>query len=135
MQDHHIYGTHNVCRDFQVAWRGVSPGPTNLWAFCQQIMCVFYPIWERPFTSSDIFCLFTNYRQCVVSRFASVLTDQPSWSQWSDWGPCSVSCGDAGQQQRTRFCLNGQCRIEESDFQERSCVETKPCPGLSLFSD
>ena len=47
----------------------------------------------------------------------------PEWTNWADWGACSVSCG-TGQSKRTRICFNGLA----GDFGcegERS--ETQPC--------
>uniref|UniRef100_A0A914WFD1 Uncharacterized protein n=1 Tax=Plectus sambesii TaxID=2011161 RepID=A0A914WFD1_9BILA len=42
-----------------------------------------------------------------------------SYTEWSDWSPCSVSCG-SGQNQRTRKCINGYaCKGQ--------VIEYKPC--------
>ena len=53
------------------------------------------------------------------------------FSDWSAWGPCSVSCGFSGQQQMTRTCIPGICGA--------SCTagpftHTQQC-GSSGFSD
>ena len=55
------------------------------------------------------------------------------WDTWSQWGPCSVSCGP-GQQTKSRTCTNpapahgGQaCTGNSTDIQ--SCNDAV-CPGI-----
>lgn len=54
------------------------------------------------------------------------------FSEWAEWGPCSVSCG-VGNQKRLRKCnkplpANGGRHCAGSDAETRSC-QGKPCPG------
>lgn len=54
------------------------------------------------------------------------------YSEWAEWGPCSVSCG-VGSQKRLRQCnnplpANGGRHCPGSDSETRSC-QGKPCPG------
>lgn len=45
------------------------------------------------------------------------------WSPWTDWGVCSVSCGEDGFQARVRECLNSS----ENDTCDGSIRDSKPC--------
>ncbi|XP_065689130.1 SCO-spondin-like [Patagioenas fasciata] len=55
-----------------------------------------------------------------------------SWSRWSPWAPCSVTCGD-GQQTRFRTSSpdSGDGECEEPQEQSRGCTGG-PCPPLCL---
>jgi len=37
-----------------------------------------------------------NYKTCFT---------KPCWSEWSDYSPCTTSCGSEGKQTRTRKCF------------------------------
>uniref|UniRef100_A0A4W4H5M4 Uncharacterized protein n=1 Tax=Electrophorus electricus TaxID=8005 RepID=A0A4W4H5M4_ELEEL len=55
------------------------------------------------------------------------------FSEWTEWGACSVSCG-TGVQKRLRQCnnplpANGGRHCVGSSSETRSC-QGKPCPGL-----
>lgn len=57
------------------------------------------------------------------------------YSEWSEWGSCTVSCG-AGIQKRLRQCnnplpANGGRHCAGSDTEIRSC-QGNPCPGQCL---
>ena len=64
---------------------------------------------------------------------------------WSNWLSCSKTCGDIGQQFRTRTCTNPEQKYDGNDCQGddlemRNCdVLTTPCPFvqdiLNLNSD
>eukprot|EP00092_Neocalanus_flemingeri_P010637 GFUD01011459.1.p1 GENE.GFUD01011459.1~~GFUD01011459.1.p1 ORF type:complete len:259 (+),score=57.48 GFUD01011459.1:59-835(+) len=46
------------------------------------------------------------------------------WGQWTQWGPCSASCG-AGWKVRTRKCVGSKCGsagFHAQDRQERICI-------------
>ncbi|XP_046333476.2 A disintegrin and metalloproteinase with thrombospondin motifs adt-2-like [Haliotis rufescens] len=46
-----------------------------------------------------------------------------TWSQWSAWSTCSVTCGQ-GERRRSRTCISGFCSGQ--DFQIQQCAEN-PC--------
>jgi len=61
-----------------------------------------------------------------------------NYTEWSDWGPCSTTCGP-GLSERTRSCTNpspkGDGReCEEMPFEEKRC-NLKPCPVDGKFSE
>ncbi|VDO18166.1 unnamed protein product, partial [Brugia timori] len=55
------------------------------------------------------------------------------WSDWSDWLPCSASCGE-GIQIRVRKCIAGNCPKLDSVIDQRRCV-LRPCPEWTSWSD
>ncbi|KAM3729229.1 putative disintegrin and metalloproteinase with thrombospondin motif adt-1 [Dirofilaria immitis] len=55
------------------------------------------------------------------------------WSDWTDWLPCSASCGE-GIQIRVRKCITGNCPKSDSPIDQRRCV-LRPCPEWTLWSD
>ncbi|XP_071091270.1 chymotrypsin-like protease CTRL-1 [Haliotis cracherodii] len=46
-----------------------------------------------------------------------------TWSQWSAWSTCSVTCGQ-GERRRSRTCISGFCSGQ--DFQIQPCADN-PC--------
>ncbi|XP_078695686.1 coadhesin-like [Branchiostoma floridae x Branchiostoma belcheri] len=64
---------------------------------------------------------------------AAMSTLAYSWSEWTPWSVCTVSCG-AGNQTRYRTCNtasgNGSVANCTGDaFQTRACMDIGPCPG------
>ncbi|VDD96513.1 unnamed protein product, partial [Enterobius vermicularis] len=59
--------------------------------------------------------------------------DKFIWDTWSDWLPCSETCGE-GVQMRVRKCLTGNCPKTDDVTQQRRCV-LRPCPQWSGWSD
>ena len=53
-------------------------------------------LWQRPYEQvvPDISCA----KSCTVSSACQ----DGEWDEWSDYGPCSVSCGRGGTRQRHR---------------------------------
>ena len=55
------------------------------------------------------------------------------WASWSEWQPCSVTCGGGGSENRNRTCTNpspqyggANCNGDAEGVQECGDV---PCPG------
>ena len=74
---------------------------------------------------STIACCYLTLSNCI---FYDIVNGK--WSEWSDWGQCSVSCG-GGTQSRSRSCTppkNGGKGCEGDNSQTQEC-ETDPCPG------
>lgn len=72
--------------------------------------------------------LFHNQRSSSCNPFSV----HGGFSEWAEWGICSVSCG-IGSQKRLRQCnnplpANGGRHCVGSDKETRSC-QGKPCPG------
>ena len=56
-------------------------------------------------------------------------TEPATWSEWTDWGPCSTTCG-WGLTERERQCsdtdTDGACRGEAT---QTDACQIKPCPS------
>ena len=68
----------------------------------------------------------------IQNSFLFYKTVNGGYSDWSDYGECSVTCGE-GSQQRDRKCNNpspkhGGLDCVGENTQSRSCKEV-PCPG------
>jgi len=57
------------------------------------------------------------------------------WTQWTEWGVCSLTCGNNGTRTRTRICgfriptaPHGK-NCTGGDTQTDSCLNTTDCPG------
>ena len=88
--------------------------------------CFFYK--TSPTPSFD----FINHLSIAV-----ILPVAGNFSEWSDWGPCSSSCG-TGTQNRTRTCTNPPPINNGSDcegfrVEERLCNGSS-CPGRTSYS-
>lgn len=58
--------------------------------------------------------------------------DEPGWSDWGVWGPCSEECG-GGQQFRTRTCERGST-CEGTGKMARAC-NTHSCKGTIFINN
>lgn len=64
------------------------------------------------------------------------------YSEWSAWGPCSVSCGGGGIASRSRLCLNGSpgdvpgenCVGPSTEKKENVCG-MQPCQEVNKCTD
>ncbi|XP_075872115.1 hemicentin-1 isoform X2 [Nelusetta ayraudi] len=83
-------------------------------------------------------CVARNLLGSVLVRVTLTVRVHGGFSDWADWGPCSVSCG-AGSQKRLRQCnnplpANGGRHCAGSDIDARSC-QGKPCPVDGNWSE
>ncbi|XP_066274928.1 uncharacterized protein [Branchiostoma lanceolatum] len=84
----------------------------------------------RVFTPNGYYA--DSYYSDPVSTLAS------SWSEWTPWSNCTVSCG-AGNQTRNRTCItapgNGTVANCTGDsLQTRACMDIGPCPVDGVWS-
>ena len=65
----------------------------------------------------------------IIYKCENVYTG--TWSAWTQWSSCSVTCG-SGSQTRTRTCQGGNCAGRSSET--RVCNTYRQCPRWSLWS-
>ncbi|XP_055020737.1 hemicentin-1 [Boleophthalmus pectinirostris] len=83
-------------------------------------------------------CVARNLLGSVLVRVTLTVRVHGGYSEWADWGPCSVSCG-AGSQKRLRQCnnplpANGGHHCTGPASETRSC-HGKPCPVDGNWSE
>ncbi|XP_028259472.1 hemicentin-1 [Parambassis ranga] len=83
-------------------------------------------------------CVARNLLGSVLVRVTLTVRVHGGYSEWAEWGPCSVSCG-VGAQKRLRQCnnplpANGGRHCAGSDKETRSC-QGKPCPVDGNWSE
>ncbi|XP_068563703.1 hemicentin-1 [Cebidichthys violaceus] len=83
-------------------------------------------------------CVARNLLGSVLVRVTLTVRVHGGYSEWSEWGPCSVSCG-VGSQKRLRQCnnplpANGGRHCAGFNTETRSC-QGKPCPVDGNWSD
>ena len=88
-------------------------------------------------THYNILILFStcHYIFYVISYNPLNLSENGYWRHWSDWGECSLSCGN-GTQLRERECVtprHGGDPCEGPAEQEQLC-NTFHCPGTGNYS-
>lgn len=62
------------------------------------------------------------------------------WTNWLNWGTCSVLCGSNGKQIRRRYCAQplpqfGGQHCPGQGEEDRPCVDVKPCPVHCQWSE
>ena len=55
------------------------------------------------------------------------------WDYWTEWSPCSVTCGK-GRKIRWRRCIARVCNTGELEMEEKTC-QLPACNVLSKFLD
>uniref|UniRef100_A0A665VTB7 Hemicentin-1 n=1 Tax=Echeneis naucrates TaxID=173247 RepID=A0A665VTB7_ECHNA len=83
-------------------------------------------------------CVARNLLGSVLVRVSLTVRVHGGYSEWAEWGPCSVSCG-VGAQKRLRRCnnplpANGGSHCAGLDAEIRSC-QAKPCPVDGNWSE
>ncbi|XP_046779307.1 hemicentin-1 isoform X19 [Gallus gallus] len=81
--------------------------------------------------TSEYECVARNQMGSVLVRVPLTVQVRGGFSDWLEWQPCSVTCGQ-GVQKRARWCnnplpANGGRPCEGPDTDVRSC-HNKPCP-------
>jgi len=75
-------------------------------------------------------CEKGHFRWLLTRENASV---DGAWTNWLNWGECSVLCGQHGKQTRRRYCAQplpqfGGEHCQGEGEERRSCVDNPPCP-------
>ncbi|XP_053737549.1 hemicentin-1 isoform X1 [Synchiropus splendidus] len=88
--------------------------------------------------TSEYECVARNLIGSVMVRVTLTVQVHGRYSEWSEWGVCSVTCG-AGAQTRQRLCdnprpANGGRHCEGVDGETRGC-HGKPCPVDGNWSE
>ncbi|EDV28329.1 uncharacterized protein TRIADDRAFT_53875 [Trichoplax adhaerens] len=73
------------------------------------------------------YCLGCRTTQ-IVKIDAVNCTGVQNYSPWSEWSPCSKSCGFDGVQRRTRSCGRPPC--DKTTEETRSCNQQIICPAI-----
>ncbi|XP_053098888.1 hemicentin-1 isoform X3 [Hemicordylus capensis] len=88
--------------------------------------------------TSEYECVARNLMGSVLVKVPFIVQVHGGFSEWLDWQPCSVTCGQ-GVQKRIRLCnnplpANGGRRCMEPDSEIRSC-QNKLCPVDGNWSE
>lgn len=89
-------------------------------------------------SETKFFFFKSGHRRCILGNFQLKLCVRQNcpinggWSNWSEWGSCSKTCGTA-LKNITRLCNNpvpehGGSPCMGDSFKERECA-TNPCQG------
>ena len=62
----------------------------------------------------------------IKKYFSWLLTVHGSWSNWDEYTPCSVTCGD-GERSRTRPCLSGCSNLDDDDENQAEVCHESEC--------
>ncbi|XP_038613568.1 hemicentin-1 [Tachyglossus aculeatus] len=87
--------------------------------------------------TSEYECVARNMMGSVLVRVPLTVQVHGGFSEWYEWRPCSVTCGQ-GVQKRIRQCnnplpANGGQPCHGSDTESRNC-QNKPCPVAGNWS-
>ncbi|XP_075161037.1 semaphorin 5c [Haematobia irritans] len=78
-----------------------------------------------------------NLHPCQPAASFNEVVAAHEWSCWTDWSPCSVTCG-VGLKRRTRKCLGGHEKLCHGRALDEEKCEMKPCEdfiGWSSWSE
>ncbi|MBN3306631.1 PROP protein, partial [Amia calva] len=58
-----------------------------------------------------------------------------TWSEWSSWGACTVTCLEGVKQRRRRCDGVGECPGNSAVLETKSCSDQDCCPGSGGWTD
>ncbi|XP_063064079.1 properdin-like [Engraulis encrasicolus] len=73
-------------------------------------------------------CCYNYYYGFINENGECQSCRKASWSEWSSWGPCSVSCLKGVQRRRRRCDGIGECKDPELTQQIQVCQDQDCCP-------
>jgi len=63
-----------------------------------------------------------------ILQLPNLMSDEPTWAEWSQWSPCGASCGPPSKRVRRRKCQGAiESACKGDPVQWRAC-KTSPCP-------
>ncbi len=59
--------------------------------------------------------------------------DPAQWTDWSQWGTCSRTCGQDGNRERTRRCFGSEPLICPGESRQLSPCNRNSCPPIGVW--
>ena len=84
------------------------------------------------------YCSTGNSDDCIGESIQVITCGNnacPKFGDWSEWGRCSVTCGDNGFKRRRRFCSTGIISDCDGDAVETESCEAGECPYYYNWSE
>ena len=102
----------------------------------------FVPIWLSFLTIHEIWIFSFDLYQTFLFDWHDIIlllagtVDNAEWSCWTEWSPCTLTCGGSGHRQRKRSCIPGTANAGSQDVtclgnnfeRDKTCGSSLPCP-------